>query len=98
MTSSSLEKQLFNRETWKPVVADELQLKVLVGSDAEKNVEENLVLKKNLCKKQIIPPRLQKKEKKTSSEIILLLKLKPLLPWNELLLYITTLWLQTSKI
>ena len=27
-------------------MADELQLKVLMGSDAEKNVEENLVLKK----------------------------------------------------
>ena len=56
MTSSSLEKQLFNRETWKPVVADELQLKVLMGSDAEKNVEENLVLKKKPVQKANYTP------------------------------------------
>ena len=61
MTSSSLEKQLFNRETWKPVVADELQLKVLMGSDAEKNVEENLVLKKKTCAKSKLYPPSKKK-------------------------------------
>jgi len=37
-------------------VTDELQLKGLMGSDAEKNVEENLVLKKKPVQKANYTP------------------------------------------
>ena len=98
MTSSSLEKQLFNRETWIPSLLWLMSCNWKFSWDQmlRKMLKKILYWKKTCAKSKLYPPL--KKKKKTSSEIILLLKLKSLLPWNELLLFITTLWLQTSKI
>ena len=73
MTSSSLKKQLFNRETWIPSLLWLMSCNWKFSWDQmlRKMLKKILYWKKNLCKKQIIPPL---KKKKTSSEIILLLK------------------------
>merc|ERR1712129_344635 len=81
-------------------VAEELQLKGLMGSDAGKKVEE--LNNTSTTKKKALKPLKQRiftqQEALTPNKSSSVAKVKPLLHKKELYLSLTTLWLMTCKI